>query len=215
MIRQTRGESERSRCRAALGSLLAIVLLLCLVLAILGMGSLVQSTGTGRTYSRVVDTRLVLEAADAALSEAVVHLRRSMDENKARPPACPDNWRQLLFDVFRGPEHRPSDRTIVPVRTRAIFEAEVGPLLIDNVLVSVVGAYVEPPGLFLRYPPQGVLEMSVTVRGAQKVLQVGKTVRQRRIFYLLVRREVAARRTLRSDSTRFTLLSDPLGTVVE
>jgi len=193
---------------------IVLVLLVLLILAMMGFASFFQSSGTGRTYSRVVDIRQTIEAGESAIFEAASCLRESMDKSQPIKGGTGDNWRELICQAVqnRDPSGINKDRRIPPTLTRDVFRSEVPSLRINDVIVNLVGQH------FPTYPPLegqpmypcGVIEMSVTVFGAQRILQVAKTIRQRRFFYLN-----AKPGELSCASAIFFLLPESLGTVIE
>lgn len=210
----------RPAATRAIRGVISIILVafVLLILAMFGFSSFFQSSGTARTYSRVVDMRQTVEAGDAAMAEAVAYIRQSMNAGSTSAE-CPDNWRQLLLDAVENAGNRPTGKKVSPVKSRDVFKDEVPPLTLSDVTVSLVDMY-SPPytsgGAPPPYPPQGVLEMSVVVGGAQKIMRVQKTIRQRRVFTVTASVQSSAPTTsLTGGAALFNLLSDPLGTVVE
>ncbi len=200
--------------RRGAGALLALVMVLLGVLALAGGAAFVQRSGTGRTFARVVDGRLLLEAADAALAEAVVDMRRSADGAGALPGVCDDDWHAVLAGVFLTGAKRPVARVVRPLRARAVYGTEAPGLAIGDVRVDVVMAYPGMPAP-TAMPRQGVLELAVRVEGERPVLgRTARVVRQRRIFYLTERTVKGAKGTPVPAFT-FVLPPQPLGTVIE
>ena len=184
------------------GMALATVVLVLGSLFVMGMTSLMQTSGTANAFVRVVTVRTMIEAGEGAILEAVGKLRASVDAG-ATTPDCPDDWRSLLMAVLVDPEKRPSNRVIVPSQTIKLFSEQMADLEIQPVRVDLVDASVPASFAKLVTPPfpQGLLEMSASVR-PKKSSAPTLTVRQRRIVYA----------TLRGTVPVFTVLSDPLGT---
>jgi hypothetical protein len=200
------------RSRLGQGAIVLIVACALLILGLMGASSYFLGSGTGRTYGRVVDTRLVLEAGDAAISEAVAYVRASMDRGAPVPPGCADDWRTLLLNAMATHSARPTGRKVLPIKSREVFRSQTPELSIGDVTVDVVGIYAGLPS----FPPQGVLEMSVRVKGAQQILHVEHTIRERRVFYVTTTPKIGPPTGPASPSRpTFTLLTHPLGTVVE
>jgi len=194
-----------------------MVVCLLVLLAMMAMAGYLMSSGTGRVYGRTLNARLALEAADAALSEAVGLLRVSLDTGQAIPPACPDNWRALLLEVLAAPTNKPTGRKISPLKAREVFREETPEMLISDVGVEIVGAYSDETaadgdrGL----PPQGVIEMVVTVKGTHKSIRVERRMRQRRVIWAGPVPAFARVNVSGPPPIVFTLLTHPLGTVIE
>jgi hypothetical protein len=201
-----------------MGAMLVMVMLILILMAMMGFSSFFQSSGTARTYSRVQDMRSTIEAGDSAIAEVVVYIRQSMDTGRTTAD-CPDDWRTLLLDALRPPGARPRGMRAVPSASREVFRSEVPPLRISDVTVDVVDVFpVPPPPAGAPRPgilPQGVLEFTVEVGGAQKMIQVKKTIRQRRVFCATLDPRFAAATELNAAAAVFTLFTHPLGTVVQ
>jgi hypothetical protein len=183
------------------------------VIALAGGAALFMRSGTGRTYARVVDTRLVLEAADAALAEALVQVRRSADGAGPQPGRCDDDWRALLTGAFLTGAPRPTGRVVRPLRARDVYREDAPGLAIGDVRVDLVMAYpgrAGPGGVV--WPRQGVLELAVRVQG--RGARLDRVVRQRRIFFA-TEQSVPAVRGGTVTRTTFHLPPHPLGTVIE
>ncbi|MBI4864903.1 MAG: hypothetical protein HY815_32285 [Candidatus Riflebacteria bacterium] len=203
--------------RGGQGAIIFLVVAVLSILMVLGTAGYVLESGTGRTFGRVVDTRLVIEAGEAAILEAVARMRISMDRGVSDPPACPDDWRALLEGASTAGSTPPRGRRVVPLQTRAVFVAKSPGLRIGDVKVDVVAVYPDrpPSGAALGKPRQGTVEMSVRVGGSQRVMGVERTIRQRRVFFFSKRPAVASLGPSPGSSTCITLLTNPLGTVVE
>ena len=207
--------------RAGQGAVLALVLLVCGLLVVIGAASYLQTSGTGRAFGRAVSTRSAIEAADAALSEAAAAVRTSLDTG-ATSQACPDNWHDLVFQVLTAvpagttkPDPVGRAFTLKPVVTRSKLPADELPVSIGDVSARILNCFVPPQTAGSPNPPQGILELSVTVRGPGKLFEVVKTVRQRRIFYATVLGQVAAGSQIRPEQVLLYLTIDPLGTQIE
>jgi len=198
--------------RRGAGALLVMVLVLLGVLAVAGGAASVQRSGTGRTYGRLVDGRLLLDAGDAALTEAIAHLRRSADGAGALPGVCEDDWRVVLAGAFLTGAPRATGRVVHPLRARASFAAQG--IAIGDVRVDVVVAYpglAAPPSGQVALPRQGVLELAVRLEGDRPLLgRSARVVRQRWIFYATEAPGAKGRHLL-----TFVLPPHPLGTVIE
>ena len=201
--------------RSGVGALVLLTCALLSILAILGLVDHVQTQATGRAYARVVDARRVIEAGESALMEAVVHLRRSLDTDRPTG-ACPDRWRTLLTHAARDPSRLSLQRIVRPELARGVFGKGPQRLTVGDVSVEVIELVVPPPvgGVFSR-PPQGLLEMSVSVRGSQGLLDVRRTIRQRRIVYASRSAGRLTREQFERGEYHFVLLPDPVGTVIE
>ena len=202
--------------RGGMGALLVLVLVLLAVLAVAGGAAFVQRSGTGRTFGRVVDGRVLLDAADAALTEAVVHLRRGADGGGAEPGVCDDDWRVVLTGVFLTGAARPAGKVVRPVRTRAVYAEAAPEVRIGDVRVDVVMAHpgiAKPATGQVAQPRQGVLELAVRVEGERPLLgRSARVVRQRRIFYVT---EGPAPQGRPGRALTFVLPPYPLGTVID
>lgn len=209
--------------RSGLGMLLALVLLVLGLLATMGAASYLQSGGTGRALVRVLSIRSAIEAGDAALSETAAAVRTSMDTG-ARSAACPDDWHAILFRVIQDTpagqtKLDPAGRTfaLYPLATRARIPGEQVPVTIGDVSARLLSCFVpdQVPGVVPANPPQGILELSVTVRGPGKVFEVVRTVRQRRLFYAAVGQPLVPGAEISSDAVLLYLTIDPIGTSLE
>jgi hypothetical protein len=197
------------------GVLVLLTSLILAILALLGLVGQVQTSATGRAYARIVDTRRAIEAGDSALMEAVVHLRRSLDTDRPTT-ACPDRWRTLLRQAVLESPRLPARRIVRPELARATFG--VGPLRVSigDVSVDVIDLVVpSPTGGVFSQPPQGILEMSVSVRGSHGLLDVSRTIRERRIVHATGAGGRLSLADLERGEFHFVLLSDPMGTVIE
>ena len=208
--------------RSGQGMVLALVLLVCGLLATIGVASYLQSGGTGRALVRVLSSRSAIEAGDSALAEAAARVRESMDTG-ARSPACPDDWHDLVFRTIQGitggqTKLDPAGRTytLVPLVTRTRIPTDDCPVTISDVTAKLVNCFVPdqlggvPPN-----PPQGILELSVTVRGPGKVVEVVRTIRQRRLFYATITQPIVPGMQVQPESVLLYLSIDPIGTAIE
>lgn len=202
-----------SRGRSGLGLVLGLVFLAVLIVGMMQMASAFQRSGTARAYRRVLDWHVAHEAGSAAIAEAVTYLRESMDTGKLTAE-CPDDWRALFLDALSDPSKRPGGK-IEPAKARTIL-ADVGTLTIGPVMISTVALVVPPGYAQRRVPPlpQGIVEMSVKVEGSEGLLQISRTVKQRRVFYATLNPPRSAL-PIRDGAVTFTLLRDPMGTVLE
>jgi hypothetical protein len=208
--------------RSGLGMLLGLVLLVAGILGTMGVASYIQSGGTSRARVRVLGVRSCVEAGDAALAEAAAALRASIDTG-ATSPTCPDDWRGILLRLIENtPQGQtkldPAGRTytLKPVVTRAKIPSEDVPMTIGDVTARVLSCFmpvltgVQPPN-----PPQGIIELSVTVRGPGAMFEVKRTVRQRRIFHATSVDPGAASGNIKRESVLLFLTTDPIGTAIE
>src|SRR5581483_4144857 len=85
----------------AQGMVLALVVMVCGLLGVIGAATYLQSSGTGRAFARVLSTRSAVEAGDAALAEAAAAIRISMDTG-ATGPVCPENWKALVCALIQA-----------------------------------------------------------------------------------------------------------------
>ena len=202
--------------------LIALVLLVCGLLATIGAASYLQSSGTGRALVRVLSTRAAIEAGDAALAEAAAAIRLSMDTG-ARGPGCPDDWHAVVFGAIQGTTAGqtrldPAGRTFTlqPLTARARIPSEDVPVSIGDVTARLISCFVpvQTGGVPVN-PPQGVLEMSVTVKGPGKMFDVVKTVRQRRVFYAAVTQLLVPGAQVDPANVLLYLTIDPIGTAIE
>lgn len=205
--------------RSGFGAVFILVMVVIVIMGTMGVASYFQSSGTGRTYARLVDTRSALEAGDAALAEAVSLMRASMDSGSSSAD-CPDNWRQLILDAMEAPANfrtSMTGRRVIPSRARAIFAPPYPALEIGDVQIDVIDFFVpvQTPGVVPDNPPQGLVEMSVTVGGAQKLMRVEKTLRQRRVFFVGVDPSVPVGTTITAAGATITFLPNPLATVIQ
>lgn len=203
--------------------LLALVLLVCGLLAMMGVASYLQSGGTGRALVRVLSIRSAVEAGDAALAEVAAAVRLSMDTG-ARSATCPDDWHDIVFRAIQGTtpgqtKLDPAGRvfTLVPVLTRARIPSEDVPVTIGDVSARLLNCFVpeQVAGAIPAHPPQGVLELSVAVRGPGKLFDVSRTIKQRRVFYAAVQAPLSTGAQVDPNSVLLYLTVDPIGTALE
>jgi hypothetical protein len=196
--------------------MLVLVLVAVLLVGLLAFTSAFQASGSRRTTRRILDVRSAIEAGDSALSEAVILIRKSMDTGWSDPSLCPDNWRQLLLAVQTDAASLPRGRTVVPRHTRSLHQDDAAPIRVGNVTVDVISNLVPAATAASPAPPQGVLELSVDVAGSQKLVSISRRIRQRRAYYLTVDpRYLVPGVPIPPDVVTLTLLTHPLGTVVE
>lgn len=198
--------------------MIVLVMSILLIMALMGMTSHFQTSGTGRTFKRVLDIRTAIEAGESAIGEAVTAVRKSMDTGTSTPE-CSENWRQLLLSSLESGGSMPSQRTVKAKNAQELY-LEQG-LAISEVRVDVIDLFLPRPNggqsVFELELPQGVLEFSVDVTTANaRLINVKKRIRQRRAFYVWVD-PATANPNGDIDSTRclFRLLSNSLGTVIE
>lgn len=203
--------------------LLLLVLLICGLLATMGFASYLQSGGTGRAFVRVLSIRSAVEAGDAALAEAAAALRVSLDTG-ATSAACPDDWHDIVFRAIQAtPPGQtrldPAGRsyTLKPVVSRARIPSDDTPVTIGDVTARLVNCFVpeQVGGAIPVNPPQGLVELSVTVRGPGKVFDVSRTVKQRRVFYAAVLQPLVAGAQVDPSAVLLYLTIDPIGTAIE
>ena len=206
------------RSRRGTGVLLGLVMLILTLLGLVGIGAFFQSSGTGRTHSRVVGVRSALEAGDSAIAEAVIYLRRSLDTGWTASE-CPDNWRSSLCSVMQQNAPWPRDKTVVPKSCQLLYASIAGAFRVDNVKVDLVDFFNPrvtgsgPPPI---EPPQGVLQLSVGVSASGRVVPIRKIIRQRWSFYVtFTRRSPTVGSQTPVTDAAFTLLLHPLATVIE
>jgi hypothetical protein len=195
-----------------MGALLILTLLILGILGLMGFSSYFQSSGTGRTYTRIVSIRSTLEVAESAIVEAFSYVRLSVTQNTTFEQ-CPDNWRSLIVNGVQNPGNLASGRRVVPFITRQL-PTSVGVFGISDVTVDIVAVAGPGPGNPI---PSGVLEFAVTVKSSGKMISVQKTVRQRRAFFLYPAPAPRGtpRRPLNVPTALVKMLLDPLATVIE
>jgi len=194
---------------------LGLVFIAVVILSLMGFASAFQRSGTARAYRRVVDWHTAHEAGTAAIMEAVSYLRESVDTGKVTTMSTVD-WRGAMLDALADPTKTPAG-SFEPVKARAILAADVAAISIGPVQVSVPALVVPPEWARRQVPPlpQGIVEMSVKVQGSDGVLQVSRVVKQRRVFYVTLNPRRAGIAGLRDGAVTFTVLRDPMGTVLE
>lgn len=210
------------RSRRGMGMMIALVMLVCGILGMIGISSYLQSGGTGRARVRVLSIRSAVEAGDAALAETAAAMRVSMDTG-ARSPACPDDWREILLQAIQATpagqtRADPIGRTfrLVPVVSRERISTDDTPVTIGEVTAKLLNIYnPEITGAMPANPPQGVIETSVTVKGPGKMFDVVKTIKQRRIFYAGVLNPVITGGQIAPESVMLYLTIDPIGTAIQ
>lgn len=198
-----------------MGAMIVLVMVVLMIMAMMSMSSSMQTSGTARTYRRVLDVRSAFEAGESAIAEAVGHVRRSMDTGSI--PEVPDDYRQTLLAALENNGPLFTGKTVVPAKARQAF---AGLFPISDVKVDLVDVYLPRPqpgqsanDLEL---PQGILEFTVEVSGAQKVMAVKRQIRQRRLFYVYADPStLGPNGELNPAVARFTLHSHPLGTVID
>ena len=196
-------------------SVLAMVLVVLLILIVIAFTQAFSRSAGAGAVLHVTDVRSAFECGDAALAEAVVVLRDNLDSGKASPE-CPDDWRALIAQAFANPGTMPAGRKIVPRRTRATFQLPNLSSSVSDVTVELVDVVRPEAGPGGATPPlQGVLEMRVRVQVDRLTTSVRKTVRQRRSFYLSWPPGLPGTGDPGAPTAQFTLLANPLATVVE
>jgi hypothetical protein len=198
-----------------MGAMIVLVMVILLIMGMMSMSSSMQTSGTARTYRRVLDVRSALEVGESAISEAVTIVRRSMDRGSV--PESADNYRQTLLSALENDGPLFTAKIIKPERTRATF---AGWFPVSDVKIDLVDAYLPRPqpgqsanDLDL---PQGILEFTVEVGGAQKMMAVKRQIRQRRLFYVWADpATLGPNGELDPASAQFTLHSHALGTVID
>ena len=195
--------------------MLGLVFLAVVLLSLMGFASAFQRSGTARAYRRVVDWHLAHEAGTAAIMEATSYLRDSVD-GAATTTQCADDWRAMFLDMLADPARKPTGK-IEPVKARALLLADVAAVNIGPVNVSVPALIVPPEFASRTVPPipQGIVEFSVKVEGADGLLAISRTVKQRRVFYVTLNPRRAGLPGLRDGAVNFWILRDPMGTVLE
>jgi hypothetical protein len=98
--------------------MVVLVAALLVVMQVMGFASAFTGSATGRAYGRAVDTRRVLDGAEAAIAEAVAVVRRDLDAGR-----------------------RPVPTRVAPVVARAVFSG----LSIGEVAVAPVSTHAGPP----------------------------------------------------------------------
>lgn len=198
-----------------MGAMIVLVMVVLLIMGMMSMSSSMQTSGTARTYRRVLDVRSALEIGESAIAEAVSAVRRSMDSGPVAGVA--DNYRQTLLSALENDGPLFTGKTVVPAKTRQAF---AGLFPVGDVKVALVDIYLPRPqagqsanDLDL---PQGILEFTVEVGGAQKVMSVKRQIRQRRLFYVYADPStLGPNGELNPAVALFTLHSHPLGTVID
>jgi hypothetical protein len=212
-----RGLSQRTdggvvRSRAGMGALLVLVMLILGILGLMGFSSYFQSSGTGRTYTRIVSIRSTLEVAESAIVEAFTYVRLSVTKNTSFAQ-CPDNWRSLIIAAAQDPTNLALGKRVQPFITRQL-PTTLGVFGISDVNVDIVALSPAQPGSPI---PNGVLEFAVTVKSTGKMMSVQKTVRQRRAFFLYPAPAPRGtpRRPMNLSTALIKMLLDPLATVID
>jgi hypothetical protein len=200
-----------------MGAMIGLVMVILMVMALMGFSSNLTTSTTGRTYKRVLDIRSAIEAGESAIGEAVTAVRKSMDTG-ATTPECGDDWRTLLLNELQNPGTLSRNKKVVPKESRDTF-AKQG-LVVSDVTVHVIDLFLAQPApgqsILELELPQGVLEFAVEVGGAQRIMNVKKSIRQRRCFYVWVDPSTASPTgDLDPAKSLFYLLSNPLGTVID
>jgi hypothetical protein len=207
MITSTRNPASVS----GFGLLLLLAAGLVTVLGVVAAAGTFQGRATAVTYTRTVDTRTLIEAAAAALSEAVSLVRASLDSGRPQP-GCPDNWRYLVISAMtRTP--RPAEFLVETLATNEGFLRDTPDLTLEKVRVKIVSVATDSPAVpgRWRFPPQATLEMSVAAHAKRS--RLNKTLRQRRVVYLtLSPTRMGLQNLLRR---QLVLLPEPIGTVIE
>jgi hypothetical protein len=201
------------------GALLVLTMSILLILAMLGVVSQLQGSSTARALRRMQDHRACIEAGEAAIAEAVSLVRRSMDDDSTSPE-CPDPWRSSILHAMEGRAAPPRARFVLAQHTRAVYRGELPALQISPVRVDVVDVHVPPvpqPGQDITglQLPQGVIQFSVEVTGAQKLFSVRRKIRERRGFFVYADPAAAVDGVLDTTGALFTLFTNPMGTVIE
>lgn len=195
--------------------ILAMVLVVLLMMIVIAFAAAFSRSSTSRTVLRVTDIRAAFECGDSALAEVVVILRDNLDSGKPSPE-CMNDWRAVIADAFAHPDAKGPVHKIVPRRTRSTFQLPNLSSTVGDVSVEIVDVMKPERGENgTQPPPQGVIEMRVTVSVDRMMATVRKTVRQRRSFYLSWPAELPGTGDPTSPTTQVTLLGNPLGTVVE
>lgn len=210
------------RSRRGMGMMLALAMLVCGILGMIGVSSYLASGGTGRARVRVLSIRSAIEAGDAALAETAAAMRVSMDTG-TRSAACPDDWREILLAAIQATpagqtRPDPTGRTfrLVPVVSRERIPTDDTPVTIGEVTAKLLNIYnPEITGAMPPNPPQGVIETSVTVKGPGKSFDVVRTIKQRRIFYAGVTNPVITGGQIAPESVMLYLTIDPIGTAIQ
>jgi hypothetical protein len=215
MISSGGGSSVVRLARRGTGALLASAVLMLTVMLTAGISGQLHACALARAEHHVADLQLALEAADAALAESVVHLRSSMDTG-ATSPAVADDWRNVVFEALLFRDYRPT-LTVAPVATRGAYAGGVAELRVSDVAAMVAFATVlRAPRRGARpRPPQGLLDLSVTVEVQRGSHVVRRTLTQRRLFYLARAAGTEGRGSLASPEVDVHLVPDPAGTVIE
>lgn len=198
-----------------MGAMIVLVMVILLIMGMMSMSSSMQTSGTGRTYRRVLDVRSALEVGESAICEAVTIVRRSMDRGAVQETA--DNYRQTLLAALENGGPLFTARVIRPEKTRQMF---AGWFPASDVRVDLVDVYLPrlQPGQSANdlELPQGILEFIVEVGGAQKLMAVKRQIRQRRLFYVWADpTTLGPNGELDPASAQFTLHSHALGTVID
>lgn len=203
--------------RRGMGAMIILVMSLLLIMALMGMTSHFQTSGAGRTVRRVIDIRTTIEAAESGIAEAVTAVRKSMDTGGSTPE-CSDDWRSMLLSTLQNPGSLPQGKKVVPKSAKELYAAQN--LVVSDVKVDVIDVFLPAStGTAADYNlelPQGVLEFSIEVGGAQRIMSVKKRLRQRRAFYVWVDPTTATSAgDIDPTKSIFRLYSNPLGTVIE
>ncbi|MBI4859458.1 MAG: hypothetical protein HY815_04250 [Candidatus Riflebacteria bacterium] len=196
---------------------LVLALVVLSLLGLMGASSLVQSSGTTRTYARVRDMRLAIDAGTSAIGEAVALVRGSMDRGTTTPE-CPADFRSLIVKAIESRNASVAPQTVAPRVCRELFRRTGATFKVSDVLVEVVAFHIPPPYREGATPevPVGVMQFSVSAGGATRELGVWKRVLQRRFFY--VGGDVKALTSsgeIDGSNAVVHLVAEPLGTVIE
>lgn len=181
------------------------MLAIAALLLVAGTAASLVRSGTDRTLARTGQGRVLVEAGEAALCEAVAWIRLSIHERRAHPPETTSEWSARILDACGAyastPLTRPATGAVQPTQVRALYRELAGSAVrIEDVSVAVEPVVRIAPGAFA----QGWIETAVIVRG-DGALSQRRRVSQRRIFHI----------TGEGAQRRLTLLSEPIGTVIE
>ena len=188
-----------------------MMLVLCVTAALgillsLGAWSSLLGSTTARTLARASELQVLGEVGEAAIAEAVAHVRASLDRGAASPPECRDDWSKLVQQALST--GAPVDGIVLPVRLRERLATRLPEVAIAEVRVTLRDTFAG--GAYRGGPPrspQGVMEMTVEVLQGGGLLGQRRVVRQRRVWYATPRGNAPA--------GCVTLVAAPLATVLE
>lgn len=195
-----------SRVRGGFGASIVLSGFVIAMVGASGIAGWFLTSGSGRTFARIVDVRRTIELGECAGAEAMRRVATQIRASGApADPLCAGPWRQELLTALEnspGTALSGAARPVSPKRTRELLPAGTPLARVDDVQVKLVVVHAEQGGTW-----QGVYESVATVRstGAGLVTAAPKTVRQRWYFSAQGRHPQAL----------FTMDVHPLATIIE